>query len=666
MEVHTHPPADPRAARALPTVPGTDGQRRVSVGNVDGAARRFGPRALPSPPGKSPPPTFQSPPSIAQASPPPATLSSPLPATLSSPPPAAVSPVALPPGPAAFTTPPPGQYAPSPYAPPQHVVQPSPPAPAPTHDPSYAPGARRSDLKERIASAIGNVQQASSTLPGSPPPTTYYPSLSPPQSPPAHGVDGLAFSGLSIGGPTDGLAPPNAPFAHQRVPSPLPDVQTMYHSNIPHPPPAIWNVSTAPLVAPQATAPPSRFDDVLTPPPAQPSEPAPPVQTYAPTQTQPGAYSSHHQAVDVYGAAAAARSYFPQATQPGVPQQQQQQQQYSAMVASHLPTPPDSAGMPPQQGAAPVNLPTSPAAYPAAPPPTSVSEVPPQASVFAYQATPVAQQPAGAVQQPGATAPVAAAPAGYAPATAIPGQPSFLAPPAAPAPAGAAPAAPGVASGHYNANLPHNRSLPVIPRVDPQLAILPHCIVNDSMTLALKDNIFFKVADPTARDVNGNVVFKFSNKKAASKVMIMHDINDNVLYMFDQATSRGLNKAVIRSGQGQDLIRIDTMYSAMSKFRISFTNTVTGQPASLSVQGKLWVGLQCQLVLDNGQVVAHIIRDKTKALLLSAEKATYTLTVAPGVDLALITIVVAALNQIDESRAMNFVNVAAQHLPIGD
>lgn len=117
----------------------------------------------------------------------------------------------------------------------------------------------------------------------------------------------------------------------------------------------------------------------------------------------------------------------------------------------------------------------------------------------------------------------------------------------------------------------------------------------------------------------------------------------------------------------------------MSKFRISFTNVVTGQPASLSVQGKLWVGLQCQLVLDNGQVVAHIIRDKTKALLLSAEKATvsrtafaqadraqYTLTVAPGVDLALITIVVAALNQIDESRAMNFVNVAAQYLPIGD
>lgn len=44
----------------------------------------------------------------------------------------------------------------------------------------------------------------------------------------------------------------------------------------------------------------------------------------------------------------------------------------------------------------------------------------------------------------------------------------------------------------------------------------------------------------------------------------MHDINDNVLYMFDQATSRGLNKAVIRNGQGQDLIRIDTMYSGMS------------------------------------------------------------------------------------------------------
>ncbi|KAL1409299.1 hypothetical protein Q8F55_003278 [Vanrija albida] len=174
------------------------------------------------------------------------------------------------------------------------------------------------------------------------------------------------------------------------------------------------------------------------------------------------------------------------------------------------------------------------------------------------------------------------------------------------------------------------------------------------MTLALKDHIFFKVADPTARDVNGNVVFKFSNQKGANKVMIMNDINDNVLYQFDEATSRGLNKAVIRNGQGQELIRIDTMYSATSKFRISFQNVVTGQGVSLSVQGKLWVGLQCQLVMDNGQVVAHIIRDKTKALLLTQEKATYTLSVAPGVDLALITIVVAALNQIDQSRAMNF------------
>ncbi|KAL1409300.1 hypothetical protein Q8F55_003279 [Vanrija albida] len=292
-------PSSTRAARALPTAPG---DRRVSVGSlgsIDGASRRFGPRALPAPPpGQSPPTAVYSPPSITQAA---------------SPPPVTVSPVAALPGPTTLATPPPvlqaaapapGQVATSPYVPTLAQASPpaphdvSPPAQPPTYDAYYESPTHRSDIKERIATAVANVQQANGAAAASPPPTAYYQSLSPPQSPPANGADGLAFGNLSIGGQADGLGPPNPPFGQQRAASPLPD-HPKYHSNIPFPPPATWNVSSAPIVAPQATAPPPRFDAVLTPPPGQAAETAPQLQQSAPPQAQPGAHVPNHQPLDV-------------------------------------------------------------------------------------------------------------------------------------------------------------------------------------------------------------------------------------------------------------------------------------------------------------------------------------------------------------------------------
>jgi uncharacterized protein YxjI len=66
-----------------------------------------------------------------------------------------------------------------------------------------------------------------------------------------------------------------------------------------------------------------------------------------------------------------------------------------------------------------------------------------------------------------------------------------------------------------------------------------------------------------------------------------------------------------------------------------FTNAITGQPAELSIKGDMF-GMSANILLNDSTPIATISREYLNAREMFGNKQTYFVTVAPGVDLALV------------------------------
>lgn len=69
-----------------------------------------------------------------------------------------------------------------------------------------------------------------------------------------------------------------------------------------------------------------------------------------------------------------------------------------------------------------------------------------------------------------------------------------------------------------------------------------------------------------------------------------------------------------------------------------FTNVITGQPTELSVKGDMF-GMDATIFLNESVPIAQISRQYMNAREIFTDNQTYFVTVAPGVDLALMAAV---------------------------
>ncbi|KAK8865575.1 hypothetical protein IAR55_000719 [Kwoniella newhampshirensis] len=173
--------------------------------------------------------------------------------------------------------------------------------------------------------------------------------------------------------------------------------------------------------------------------------------------------------------------------------------------------------------------------------------------------------------------------------------------------------------------------------VNPPLGVNPHYCVPVPTTLVLKEKAFsFSGDDFAVKDSHGAVVvrckgqaFSFCDRK------VITDANGRILYGL-RNKMLSIHKTFIgENEQEQEIFRIKKKLGLGSRMEATFINHSTHAETTLELRGDFWGG-SADIHVVNGPIVAQISRQLFNARELFTDKQTYFVTVAPGVDLALI------------------------------
>ncbi|ORY32262.1 tubby C-terminal-like domain-containing protein [Naematelia encephala] len=172
--------------------------------------------------------------------------------------------------------------------------------------------------------------------------------------------------------------------------------------------------------------------------------------------------------------------------------------------------------------------------------------------------------------------------------------------------------------------------------IHPPLGMHPQYCVNVPTTLVLKEKAFsFSGDDFAVKDSNGIPVvhckgkaFSFRDRK------VITDNNGNLLFHLRNKMIAIHKTFIAEDEQERELFRVKKRLAIGTKMEATFVNQSTGQPVTLELRGDMWGG-SADLSMG-GMPVAQISRKLFNARELFVDKQTYFVTVAPGVDLALI------------------------------
>ncbi|WOO86282.1 uncharacterized protein LOC62_07G009763 [Vanrija pseudolonga] len=217
--------------------------------------------------------------------------------------------------------------------------------------------------------------------------------------------------------------------------------------------------------------------------------------------------------------------------------------------------------------------------------------------------------------------------------------------------------------------LPHAFTLPTLAHVHPPVGHYERFIAKTSTTLCFKDDMVTKhINDLTVRDAYGDVFFQlpsrgntgFINGKPNDRLT---DAHGAIIFRIDNKEQLHKKQYVGSDPNGVEVFRAATVPVAIKgpRYKVTFTNKFTGQKSSITVDGKIgdtWKDQRCDFLLPDKTVIATLLRKGSGAKRLVEEvgdwttnhDATYSVTVAPGVDLAFMAAVSIALNQIRKER----------------
>ncbi|WVF71015.1 hypothetical protein IAT40_005811 [Kwoniella sp. CBS 6097] len=173
--------------------------------------------------------------------------------------------------------------------------------------------------------------------------------------------------------------------------------------------------------------------------------------------------------------------------------------------------------------------------------------------------------------------------------------------------------------------------------VNPPLGVFPNYYAQQPTTLVLKEKVFsFSGDDFSVKDTNGYTVVRCHGQALSwrdRKVIV--DANNNFLFGL-RNKMMAIHKTFIAENEGgTEIFRIRKRLSFGSKMEATFHNPATSQEVTLLLRGDFWGG-SADITVENGPVVAQITRELMNARQIFGGQQTYFVTVAPGVDLALI------------------------------
>ncbi|WVN85487.1 uncharacterized protein L203_100633 [Cryptococcus depauperatus CBS 7841] len=194
----------------------------------------------------------------------------------------------------------------------------------------------------------------------------------------------------------------------------------------------------------------------------------------------------------------------------------------------------------------------------------------------------------------------------------------------------------------------------VLHPVNPPIGRLPQYYAQAPTTLVLKEKVFSWTGDSFGvKDTNGNVIVECSGK-----VMSMRDrktITDpRGQFLFGLRNKlMSIHKTFIGEDQAEnEIFRIRKKLSLGSHIVATFTNVSTNTETTLVLKGDFWGG-SADISVDGGPIVAQITRKLFNARELFRDKQTYFVTVAPGVDLALIAAICICFDEVKNDKENN-------------
>ncbi|ORX35443.1 tubby C-terminal-like domain-containing protein [Kockovaella imperatae] len=175
--------------------------------------------------------------------------------------------------------------------------------------------------------------------------------------------------------------------------------------------------------------------------------------------------------------------------------------------------------------------------------------------------------------------------------------------------------------------------------VNPPLGVFQHYYAGRPTTLVLKEKIMSWTGDDfSVKDTDGNVVCRCSGQAFSLRERkIITDPNGNELFHLRKKQLAIHSTWIGEDAGGSEIFAITKHFSLGTKMRAKFTNVSTGARETISIRGGI-LSQSADITIGedgSGPAVARIER-KLFSLGEWAGQQTYTVTVAQGVDLALI------------------------------
>lgn len=187
-----------------------------------------------------------------------------------------------------------------------------------------------------------------------------------------------------------------------------------------------------------------------------------------------------------------------------------------------------------------------------------------------------------------------------------------------------------------------------LPPVSQQIGVFGQFVAGRPETLVLKERMLSLSGDSfdiTLADgrpllhVQGSV-FSLGGRKTVS------DMAGNQLFTIVRELMHLHTTYVLLDPQGRKFFELRSRFQLFgSKATATFTSPATGRPESLTMSGN-WLDTSANILDDsNGRAVARIVRQLFNGRQLLFGQQTYTVEVAPGVDMALIAALCICLDE---------------------
>lgn len=183
--------------------------------------------------------------------------------------------------------------------------------------------------------------------------------------------------------------------------------------------------------------------------------------------------------------------------------------------------------------------------------------------------------------------------------------------------------------------------------VSTPLALFPSCVAQSTTTLIMKGSLFSNNEVFTICTVDGRDLFKinaaghsFSHRKN------VYDIENRQLFTLCRETLSIPKSYYAESMTGSKIFEIEGKWHMGSPKAIGhFRNALDDKNENLEMNGS-WKSLKTNITdQKNGDVVAQIDRKFWNTRQLLADRSTYAVTIASGVDMAMIVAMVICLDE---------------------